>query len=322
VRILKLCINVIAVLIFFSIPAYAEIVERIVAIVNGDIITLSELNNAFQFYEKKIDESYKGADKEKIIAENKLIMLNKLIDNTLIDQESKKSGIAINDDEVMATINDVLSKRNIKMDDLGYELAKENSTIESYKKEIKDHLLRTKLLRREIKARVAVSEEEIGAYYIKHREAYEGKEAVWIRQILILFPKNYDENIKAKLKAESDAIHKRLQDGESFEMLAAKYSQGPAAETGGDIGFIEKGSMLPAVESIAFSLKKDEISKVIESPVGFHIIKAVDRRGAGIKPIQSVRDEIKTKIEQEKMDKQYEEWIKDLRSRSIIEIRL
>ena len=295
-RTLKLCINVIAVVIFFSIPAYAEIMERIVAVVNGDIITLSELNNAFQPYGKKIEESYKGPDKDKIIAENKLSMLNKLIDNYLIDQESKKSGIVANDDEVMATINDMLSKRNMKMDDLTYELAKENSSIEAYKKEIKDHLLRMKLLRREIKARVAISDEEIGDYYIKHREAYEGKEAVWIRQILILFPKNHDEKIKAKLRAEIDAIHKRLQDGESFEMLAVKYSQGPAAETGGDIGFIEKGSMLPAVESVAFGLKKDEISKVIESPLGFHIIKAVDKRGAGIKPIQSVREEIKSKI--------------------------
>jgi parvulin-like peptidyl-prolyl isomerase len=167
-----------------------------------------------------------------------------------------------------------------------------------------------------------VSEEEIGDYYIKHREAYEGKEAVSIRQILILFPKNSNENIKAKLREQMNAIHKRLQNGEPFDALAARYSQEPAAATGGDIGFIEKGSMLPVVDSVAFRLKKDEISEVIESPVGFHIIKVIDKRGAGIKPIVSVREEIKFKIEQEKMDKKYEEWIKDLRSKAIIEIRL
>ena len=321
-RTLRMLINVIAVVIFSSIPAYAEIMERIIAIVNGDIITSSELNNIFEPIGKKIEESYNGPDKDKVIMENKLAVLNKLIDNTLIGQESKKSGIAVNDEEVTATINDVLSKRNMKMDELYYELAKENSSIEAYKKEVKDHLLRMKLLRREIKARVAVSEEEIGSYYIKNREAYEGKESVWIKQILILFPKDHDGNVKARLKAETGMIHKRLQDGEQFEALAAKYSQGPGAETGGDIGYIEKGSMLPAVESVAFNLKKDEISKVIESPLGFHIIKVIDKRGAGIKPIQSVREEIKTKLEGEKMDRQYEEWIKDLRNRSIIEIRL
>jgi len=322
VRTLKSCLVVIAGVIFLSVSAHAEIMERIVAIVNGDIITQSELNNAFEPYGKKIEESYKGPDKVKIIAENKLSMLNKLIDNTLIDQESKKSGIVVNDDEVTATINEGLSKRKMKLDDLNYELVKENSSMEAYKKEIKNHLLRMKFLRREIKSRIAVSEEEIGDYYFKHREAYEGKEAVRIRQILILFPKNCDENVKARLKAEIDAIHKRLQNGESFDTLASQYSQEPAAATGGDIGYIEKGSMLPAVDSVAFSLKKDEISGVIQSPVGFHIIKAIDKRGAGIKPIASVREEIKTKIEQEKMDKKYEDWIKDLRSKSIIEIRL
>jgi parvulin-like peptidyl-prolyl isomerase len=80
--------------------------------------------------------------------------------------------------------------------------------------------------------------------------------------------------------------------------------------------------MLPAVEGVAFSLKKDEISKVIESPVGLHIIQAIDRRGAGIKPIESVREEIKAKLEEEKIDKKYEEWIKELRKKSLIEIKL
>jgi parvulin-like peptidyl-prolyl isomerase len=296
--------------------------ERIVAVVNGDIITLSELSGAFEPYKKNIEESYKAADKEKVIAEARLSMLNKLIDNVIIDQETKKSGIVINDDEVTTTINDALSKRKMKMDDLINELAKENSSIEAYKKELKDHLLRMKFLRREIKSRLAVSEEEIGDYYTKHREAYEGKEAVRIRQILILFPKNSNQNIKAKLREEMNAIHKRLQNGEPFDALAAQYSQEPAAAAGGDIGYIEKGSMLPVVDSVAFSLKKDEISEVIESPLGFHIIKVVDKRGAGIKPIASVREEIKTKIEQEKMDKKYEEWIKDLKSKAIIEIRL
>ncbi len=321
-RILRLCICFVAAGIFLSVSAYAEIMERIVAVVNGDIVTLSELNDAFEPYKKNIEESYKAADKEKIIAEARLSMLNKLVDNIIIDQEAKKSGIVINDDEVMTTMNDALSKRKMKMDDLLYELAKENSSIEAYKKELKNHLLRMRFLRREIKSRLAVSEEEIGDYYIKHRETYEGREAVRIRQILILFPKNSNENIKAKLREEMNAIHMRLKNGEPFDALAAQYSQEPAGAAGGDIGFIEKGSMLPAVDSVAFSLKKDEISGVIESPAGFHIIKVIDKRGAGIKPIASVREEIKTKIEQEKMDKKYEEWIKDLRSKSIIEIRL
>jgi parvulin-like peptidyl-prolyl isomerase len=321
VKLLKICTYVIVAGIFLSVSAYAEIMDRIVATVNGEVITLSELKSAFEPYLKRIEESYKADDKQKVIAENRMTMLNKLIDNILIDQQAKISGMVIQDTEIMESINDMLSRRKMKMDGLISELARENTTLEAYKKEVQGHLLRMRLLRRELKSKITISEEEIGDYYLKHREIYEGKEAVRIKQILILFPKNLDAQIKAKLKAEMDTIHKRLQNGESFDLLAAQYSQGPAA-TGGDIGFIERGLMLPAVESVAFILKKDEISRVVESPLGFHIIKAIDKRGAGIKPIESVREEIKAKIEEDKMDKKYDEWIKELRSKSLIEIKL
>lgn len=296
--------------------------DRIVAIVNGDSITLSELNGTFEPYRKKIDEAYKGTDKEKIIASNRMLLLKKMIDNILIDQEAKKSGITVTDNEVTEMINDMLSRRKIKMEDLQSELAKEHSTMEAYRKEIKEHLLRMRLLKREVRSKITVSEEEIGDYYLKHREAYEGKEAVRIKQILILYPNNPDEKIKVNLRKQIDAIHKRLLNGEPFEQLAVQYSQGPGAVAGGDIGFIEKGTILPSVETVAFRLKMDEISEVIESPVGFHIIKAIDKRGAGIKPINSVRDEIKAKIEEEKSDKKYDEWIQELRNKSLIEIKI
>lgn len=323
-KLLKICTCIIVAGIFVSVSAYAEITDRIVATVNDEVITLSELKSAFEPYLKRIEESYKAddKDKQKVIAENRMAMLNKLIDNILIDQQAKKSGMVIQDNDVMESINEMLSRRKMKMDGLISELARENTTFEAYKKEVQGHLLRMRLLRRELKSKITISEEEIGDYYLKHREIYEGKEAVRIKQILILFPKNVDAQIKAKLKAEMGTIHKRLQNGESFDLLAAQYSQGPAAATGGDIGFIEKGLTLPAVENVAFTLKKDEISKVVESPVGFHIIKAIDKRGAGIKPIESVREEIKAKIEEDKIDKKYDEWIKELRSKSLIEIKL
>jgi len=322
VKTFRSCIFVIITGIFISVSAYGEIMDRIVAIVNGDSITLSELNGTFEPYRKKIDEAYKGTDKETIIASNRQLLLKKMIDNILIDQEAKKSGITVTDNEVTETIKDMLTRRKIKMEDLQSELGKEHSTMEAYRKEIKEHLLRMRLLKREVRSKITVSEEEIGDYYLKHREAYEGKEAVRIKQILILYPNNPDEKIKVNLRKQIDAIHKRLLNGEPFEQLAVQYSQGPGAAAGGDIGFIEKGTILPSVETVAFRLKMDEISEVIESPVGFHIIKAIDKRGAGIKPINSVRDEIKAKIEEEKSDKKYDEWIQELRNKSLIEIKL
>lgn len=300
----------------------SKVVDRIVAVVNDDIITLSELENTFHPYQKRIDATYKGADKDKIIADARITVLSRMIDNRLIEQWSKKAGIVVKDDEIMDTLKDLLRRRNISMEAFTKTLEREGSSLETYRQDMKDQMTRMRLLRRELKAKILVSDDEIGENYVKHRDEYEGTEAVRIKQILIPLPQNADRAVKARLKADAEMIRQRLLDGESFDLLAAQFSQGPAAAAGGDVGFLEKGTMLPEVDAVAFRLAKDEISEIIVSPVGLHIIKILDKSGAGVKPIGVVREEIKAKLEEEKMEKSYEEWIVDLRKRSHIEIRL
>lgn len=300
----------------------SAVVDRIIAVVNDDIITLSDLEGTFHPYSKRIDATYRGADKDKILADGRIMVLNRMIDNKLIEQWSRKAGIVVKDDEVMATIKDMLRRRNMSMETLTKTLERDGSSFEAYRQDMKDQMTRMRLLRQELKTKILVSDDEIGENYVKHRDEYEGKEAVRIKQILILLPQNADRTVKAKLKAEAEMIRQRLIDGESFDLLAAQFSQGPSAATGGDVGFLEKGTMLPEVDAVAFRLAKNEISEIIVSPVGLHIIQALDKRGAGVKPIGIVREEIKAKLEEEKMEKSYEGWIDDLRKRSHIEIKL
>jgi len=301
-------------------PLYGEIVDRIVAVVGDEIITMSDLNQAFEPYRKKIEETYREPELGRALAESLAAFLKRLIDASLIEQEAKKNGISVKDEEVTAVIKDILGRKNISMDDFLSSLAGEGVSLESYKKDIKNQMLRMKLIRREIKSRIIVTDKEIGEYYSSHRQDYEGKEAVHMKQILLPFPKGASEETKETLKIEIEGIHRRLKNGEPFDMLAANYSQGPAA--GGDLGFIEKGTMLPEVENAAFNLGKDEISGVICSPIGFHIVKIIDNRWNGTATTETVREEIQAKIEEQKMEKKFEEWVEALRKRSHIEIKL
>lgn len=308
--------------VFLCTPAQAEVADRIVAVVNDEVITLSELNSAFEPFRANVMASSAGEEREKVLAENRMILLNRIIDNLLIEQQSRKAGIVIADEELMSAIKDLLKRRNISQDDLEKGLDRDGVTMEVYKKGVREQLMRIKLVQREIKSRVTVADEEIGAYYLRHRQDYEGKETVRIRQILLPLPKEEDRVGKEKIRADAEAIHKLLLKGESFEGLSAKYSQGSAAAAGGDIGYIEKGMILHEVEEVAFSLSLNQISGIIESPVGFHIIKVIDRRGAGFKNIESVREEIREKIDQGKMEKKFDEWLDALRAKSHIEIKM
>lgn len=308
--------------VFLCVSAQAGVADRIAAVVNDEVITLSELNNAFEPYQGRFTASYQGPDRERALSDTKRTLLNRMIDNLLMDQESRKTGITVRNEEITEAINELRMQRKISPDELLKALQQEGITMDAYRKDIRDQIIRVKLLRRDIKAKVAVTDEEIGEYYRKHREDYDGKESVRIKQILLLLPKGGDPAMAEKLRADAEAIHKRLLSGEPFELLSAKFSQGPAAAEGGDIGYIEKGMIHAEVEDAAFSLPLNQISGVIESSVGFHIIQVVDRRGAGLKAIGEVREEIREKIDREKVEKRFGEWIEELRKKSHIEIKL
>ena len=312
------------IVILLCAPVHAEVVDRIIAVVNDDIITLRDLNTALEPYQKNIEDNYKGNDKDAVIKQTKDTLFQRLIDNILIEQEAKKSGISVTvkDEDVMNVLNDILNKQKLSTQDFSKNLAKEGKSIESVKQEIRSQIVRMRLLRREVKDKIMVSDAEIGEYYDKHRQEYEGKESVRMKQLLLLMPPDADKTVRAKVRKEALHLRELIMSGEPFDLVAAKYSQGPAAQQGGDVGFIEKGTIIPEVEAAAFSLPLEQVSELIETSVGFHIIKVVDKKGAGLKPIAMVREEIKAKIEDEKLDKKFDEWISSVRAKSHLEVRL
>ncbi len=302
-------------------PLSAEVVDRIVAVVNDEVITLSEFNRAFEPYRKKIEETYRGADKERLLSDSRKAFLARLVDASLIAQQAKKNGVSVKDEEIMATIKDILGQRHITLEDFSKELVEDGMSLDAYKKEVGEQMIRSRLIRREIKSRLMVTDAEIGEVYRQHREDYEGREAVRIKQIFFAVPPGADEGKKGELRKEGEEIVRRLKNGEPFDLLTANYSPGQAA-AGGDLGFIEKGMILPEVEATAFALNKGEVSGLIQSRAGFHIIMVVDKKGGGLKPIEEVREEIQNKLEEQKLEKKFDEWLDALRKKSHIEVKL
>lgn len=305
-------------LVSFAGVSQAAVVDRIVAVVNNEIITLTELNKEAEPFIERIEKTYKGSEKGRVIEETRKTVLNRMVDTILVKQEAKRLNIVVKDSDVTNMINEMLKSRKMTMEQFKEMLAKDGLSLESYMEEAKDHLVRGRLANREIRSKVMVTEQEIGEYYKQHREEYEGREQVKLRQIVILCPTTAPVEKKREARAEIESIMARLKAGEKFEVLAAKYSP----QLGGEMGFVEKGAMLQPVEDAAFKLKVGEVSDIVESPAGFHIIQLLDRRGAGIKSLQSVREEILNKLTLEKSEKKFEEWMTDLRKKSHIEIRL
>lgn len=300
----------------------AAVEDRIVAVVNNDVITFLDLEKRMAPIMRKIAENPKMSDKAAVIGEMRRSVLDNMVDNVLLRQEARRLAIEVTGEDIQRAVDDVLAQNHIVLDDLKEELKRRGATMEEYRDELNLQLLKGKIVAKEIRPKITVRNEEIGEYYGKHKKDYEGKEERRLRQILFAVPRGADDAGKSSIKERAERVLNRLRAGESFEKLAVQYSQDPAAQSGGDLGFVERGVMFNVVDEAAFSLAPGEVSEVIESPVGYHIIKVVEMKGKGTKPLEEVRDEIEQIVGMEKMQKRLEKWFQDLRQQSHIEVRL
>jgi len=311
-----------ATLFFIAVPVLrAEIVDRIVAVVNDDVITQYELESTVEGILKRFDRNIRPEDRDRIAAEARKAIIGRLIDDLLLRQEAKRLGITVREEEVTNTIQENLKRRNLSIDALQQALAKEGSTYDKYREATRLDLIKTRIMQREIRQRVSVTNEEIGAYYQEHRDEYEGKLRVRLQMIDLPAPAGGEPQARAEQREKAEAILKRIRAGEPFEALANESRRG-AAQAGGDIGYVEKGAMHPSIDEVAFTLKPGEVSNVIETPQGFAIIRAFDRRGGGSLSARATREDVEERLYRMKMDKKYEEWLAERRQKAHIEIRL
>jgi len=311
-----------AVLFFIASPALrAEIVDRIVAVVNDDVITQHELESTVEGILKRYDKSIRPEDRDRVAAEARKALIARLVDDMLLRQEARRLGITVREEEVTNAIQENLKRRNMSMDDLQQALAREGSSLEKHREATRNDLIRMRIMQREIRQRVSVTPEEIGAYYQEHRDEYEGKLRVRLQMIPLPVPEGADPQARAEQRARAEAALKRIRAGEPFEVLANEARAGQP-QTGGDLGYVEKGTMHPSIEEAAFSLKPGEVSDVIETPQGFAIIRALDRRGGGSLSVKATREDVEERLFRMKMEKKFEEWLAERRQKAHIEIRL
>jgi peptidyl-prolyl cis-trans isomerase SurA len=310
-----------AIFVFTAAISWGEIVDRVVAVVNDDVITQYEVDSTLELILKRNEQNIRPEDRERIVAEGRKALMDKMIDDLIIRQEARRLGISVREDELTSTIQESLAKRNLTIDTLQEALFKDGMDYEKYREATRSDMLRTRIMQREIRPRVTVTNDEVGAFYQEHRNEYEGKLRVRLLMIVLPVPAGSDEAAQAAQRAKAESILKRIRAGEYFEVLANENSIGQA-RSGGDIGYVEKGTMNPIIEDVAFNLKPGEVSGVIETPQGFYIIKALDKRGGGSLSLKATRAEIEERIFVEKMDKKYTEWLAEKRQKAHIEIRL
>jgi len=295
----------------------SEIVDRIVAVVNSDIITLYDLNRAFKPYEANIKALRYPEDKERqTLFQVRSDLLNQLIDGQLADQQTKHAQITVSQQEIDTTIERMKETRSFTDEQLREGLAAQGITMEEYRKEIESQILRTKLVNREIKSKIVITKEDIQAYYDNHQEKYAGDEKYYIWN---LFIKASEIDKNAALK-KMNSVTLKLKQGTSFEALVSELNESSSAIKGTDLGLYRRDELSEELREVVSKLKSNEFSEILETNFGYQIIYVQEIQDTAAKPIEEVETEIQQILYDELVDNKYQDWLEDLRARSHIRI--
>lgn len=299
----------------------AEIVDRIVAVVNDEIITLSELNSSLKPYAEKIRSlGYPPEKEQELIFRVRKDMLDRLINQKIEDQEIKRSNIKISEEQIDQTIERIKETNYLTDEQLRKALASDGLTYEGYRKQIKDQILRTRLVNLKVKSKVVITKEDVKAYYEKHIQEYAGKAKYHLRHIIMKVPLFSSTKKKLEIKAKMDEILEKLKAGESFETLAAKYSESPSATDGGNLGEFEFDSLSQQLQKAIEKIKPGEFTPVLDTDQGYQIFFLEEILRAKGRTLEEVTPEIENKLRDENIDKKYRTWIGDLRNQAVIKI--
>jgi peptidyl-prolyl cis-trans isomerase SurA len=301
--------------------ANAEVVDRIVAIVNDDMILLSDLENAEHSYRQRmIQGGYSQAQQETALKEQRPQILEQLITQRITDQQVQRLKIQVSDSEIDAAIARIKEINNLSDERLLQKLELDGMTYDAFRKEITDQLLRSKLVNREVKSKIVITDEDVGAYYEKNREHYIGRTSYHLRHILIKHRPNEGPAKQKEALALAQRIYQRLKDGEDFAQLANVYSEAKSADQGGDLGEFDLRLLAEPIQKALAGREKGAFTEVVDTDQGYQIFYIEDVTESGGKSMEKVKAEIQEKLYAEIVDQKFQDWLTSLREQSHIQI--
>ena len=299
----------------------AMLVDRIVAVVNEDIITLYDLNLALQPYQAKIKALNYSPEKEReALFKLRAELLNQIIDEKLTDQAVKRNNIEVSEKEIDATIERIKAARSLTDEDIRAGIALQGLTMEGYRKAIKEQLLRSILVNREIKSKIVITEDEIKKYYEAHREKYAGETKYHIWNIFIRSSEVVDESAKELALGKMESIITKLNQGQAFESLAAQKPDSSMDPEGADLGLYRLDELSPQLQKTVKDMKAGDFSPILKTDMGYQIIYVQKIIHTDAKSMADVKAEIQQTLYEDAVENRFQTWLKNLRKKSYIKI--
>jgi Parvulin-like peptidyl-prolyl isomerase len=294
-----------------------QVVDGIAAIVNGDVITYSQVRQLSAPREKLLRSQLTGQELENKVKEARQLALKDLIDRRLVIQAFKKESYQIPDHIVDQRVHDIIREsfggdRNTFIK----TLEAQNYSLGEFKEKEMERIIVQAMRSHNVKTNYIISPPKIEDFYRKHRDLFTTKEEIKLRMIMISGQKDTG-NAQAQ-KALAEEVLGRLASGAEFEQTAQLYSEDSTKENGGDWGWIQRNTLAAALEKFAFNMPVGRISSLIDYAGNYYILKVEDKRGGTTKSLAEARGDIEKKLIQDEAQQIQERWIASLREKAYI----
>ncbi len=286
----------------------ADLTDRIVAVVNKEVIMLSELKTDMEPERKRLQQQHRGAELRSRLQQAEHRALSRMIERRLQMQYARTKGMEASEEDLRRTAMDLAQRGTpVNLDN-----PKEKSAL-------KEQLVLFTLENREVRTGVMVSEIDIKRFYERHLTLFMLPEEYRISQILLL-PRKTESRKDLRVRARD--VYGQFKKGGEFDDLALRYSNAPDATRGSALGFIRQGEMDPPIERAISALQPGQVSDPVETAEGIHIIRLDEKKAAQFRPLEEVKNETQGIVFQQKSADRYQSWMTDLKSKAYIEVKL
>jgi len=295
--------------------------DEVVARVNGAVITRKDLDEAMQAFSSQLARQGRRIPAGQAAALQQGA-LDELIGRQLILQQGSKQIPADIDKKVQDQIEQTKA-RSGGDEEFKRSLADSGMTLEQYARQVRDNLIVREVIRSIVDQQTKVSTNDAKAFYDANPDQFKQPELVRASHILIRCSPDATDDVKKEKRAEIDAALARIKSGEKFADVARKVSEDPgSAGNGGDLGFFPRGRMVPEFDTAAFSLKSNEVSSVITTQFGYHILQVTGRKPAQTMPFDQVKAQIVDYLKTRKGSEATRTYVADLRKSAKVEVFL
>lgn len=298
------------------VPAVGQVVEEIVAVVNDDVITLTEYKEQFDATVQQLRSALQGEEYERQYQLLKNEILNMMITDLLLMQQAREKNLNVSEQVKMA-IENIKKENNLESDDdLKRGLAQQGLDYGQWIKQLEDNMLKQATVYSEVDRSIVLDDAEIVNYYKQHPAEFTEPEEYHVRAIYLAA----EGKDPAGLEATRALVSGKLEAGEPFNALAKEYSDGPAREAEGDLGRFKKGELDKTLEGAVSGLKAGETGAWVETKNGWYLLKLEEKKDSRLMTFEEVKKNVEERLYSEKKSKKLEEYLKTLREKSYIKI--